>query len=46
MTQIRAHAYLGNRDHVRLDHRIMNLAAREHGCELVPDQFADPELTL
>jgi hypothetical protein len=31
---------------VRFDHRIMHVAARQHGCQFVANKLADAQLTL
>ena len=44
--QVRRHAHLRHRDHVALDHRIMDVAARQHVGKRMADQLADAKRAL
>ena len=44
--QIGRQAHLGDRDHVRGQHVVVDVAARQHLGELVADQLADAQLAL
>jgi hypothetical protein len=44
--EVRAHAPFRHGDQVRLDHRIVHVAAREHVRYRVADEFAHPQLPL
>ena len=44
--QIGTHVHFRNRDHVVLNDRVMDVAARQHVGELMPDQFAGAQRAL
>ena len=44
--EIGRHRDLRHGDHVRFDHRVMDITARQHLGERMADQFADAQLAL